>query len=324
MTSESGSITDSQAHSGPTCPSCSGRVDRGLRADEGVFHCSGLCNEAYHGKCLGVTQTSRREMSKNPQILWVCPSCAELMGEIGPGRVMAGILRVLAPLIDGLKRDMIAEFDRRIADLAGASRAPAVDATLQYQPVASHRDVANETSYAGVTKERGAQRNNPPLIAGTASGISVKTVPEPERRLWLYLSRLSPDTVDEQVSDMVCQCLDISDVTVRRLLSKDRDIASVTFLSYKVGIPLSLRKRALDPSTWPNGLLFREFIEKPRPSSAPLNTISLHARDSVSSPACLLAGHPTPSPPPRFSLLTSTNQQRKRPRADNGSLTDDE
>uniref|UniRef100_A0A182F480 Uncharacterized protein n=1 Tax=Anopheles albimanus TaxID=7167 RepID=A0A182F480_ANOAL len=59
----------------------------------------------------------------------------------------------------------------------------------------------------------------------------------------LFMPPLSPDTLDEQVCDMVRQCQGDTDDKVLRSLGKDTDGAPETFVSYKVGVPLSLRKR---------------------------------------------------------------------------------
>ncbi|XP_052871067.1 uncharacterized protein LOC128276649, partial [Anopheles cruzii] len=174
---------------------------------------------------------------------------------------MTGFMRDLAPLLGELKRDILTEMDRRLTLLTGPShtsnhRDPAGDCV---NPVGGNRTA----TYASALKEPTIRRSGensaprpPPLAVGTAAKIAIGTVAAPTPKLWLFLSRLATDVTEEQVSDMVSKSLDAKDVLVKRLLPKDRDLSTVSFLSFRVGVPLALRDKALDPSTWPNGVLF--------------------------------------------------------------------
>lgn len=84
-------------------------------------------------------------------------------------------------------------------------------------------------------------------------------------KFWLYLSGLNPLITDADVQKIVSRCLDEPElVDVVRLVPKGKDISGMTFVSYKVGLDRTFKAKALDPSTWPVGLLFREFVNQPK------------------------------------------------------------
>lgn len=83
-----------------------------------------------------------------------------------------------------------------------------------------------------------------------------------DQKFWLYLSRIRPDVTNDAVRSMVKANLALdTDPDVVKLVSKDKDISTLNFVSFKIGLEPSQKSRALDPATWPTGLLFREFEE---------------------------------------------------------------
>lgn len=63
------------------------------------------------------------------------------------------------------------------------------------------------------------------------------------------------------------------------LIKQGTDVNSLNFISFKVGVDPKYRSAALDPSSWPKGILFREFEDNkaksfwmPKPSTPSINT----------------------------------------------------
>lgn len=104
-----------------------------------------------------------------------------------------------------------------------------------------------------------------PLVAGTGSSISpslgVSTVPTNKQKFWLYLSRISPSVTVEQVAALAKQRLGTNDVEVTKLVAKGRDVSMLSYISFKIGIDVGLKTKALCSSTWPRGIYFREFTD---------------------------------------------------------------
>lgn len=85
----------------------------------------------------------------------------------------------------------------------------------------------------------------------------------PTPKFWLYLSGLHPLVTVDDIHKITSRCLKLTaPADVVRLVPKGVDMANLTFVSFKVGLDPSTKDLALDAATWPNGILFREFIDQ--------------------------------------------------------------
>nr|XP_029733376.1 uncharacterized protein LOC115269108 [Aedes albopictus] len=100
-----------------------------------------------------------------------------------------------------------------------------------------------------------------PLLGGTkvTDEVFVATVPQPTATFWIYLSRLHPSVKSDAVEKVTRECLNCEDVRAIPLIKRGTDVNTLNFVSFKVGVDPKYRTAALDPSTWPRGILFREF-----------------------------------------------------------------
>lgn len=89
--------------------------------------------------------------------------------------------------------------------------------------------------------------------------ITQATVPN---KFWLYMTGLNPLITDSDVQKIVSRCLNMSDgAEVTRLVPKGKDVTTLTFVSYKIGLDPDLKELALEPSSWPVGIRLREFVD---------------------------------------------------------------
>lgn len=104
-----------------------------------------------------------------------------------------------------------------------------------------------------------------PLLHGTGSTLSPSTeigvVPAAPTRFWLYLSRIARDVSAEQVCSLAKKRLGSDDIQVTRLVAKGRDVNTLSFVSFKIGMSENLKAKALATSTWPKGVVYREFSD---------------------------------------------------------------
>ena len=125
-----------------------------------------------------------------------------------------------------------------------------------------------------VKRRREERPDVEPAESGTntidLSGLSVPSIAAtapapPEKKFWLYLSRLNPLITDDDVRNIVSRCLRTTDAfDVVRLVPKGKEVSGLTFVSFKIGLDPNLAGLALDPASWPVGLRFREFIDLPK------------------------------------------------------------
>lgn len=84
-----------------------------------------------------------------------------------------------------------------------------------------------------------------------------------KKKKWFYVSNLKPGTSESMVKSYICTKtkIDTSEVTVKSLLKKNHDPASITFTSFKVGIDETTDTEALN-SIWPDNVTINVFIPK--------------------------------------------------------------
>ncbi|XP_055590195.1 uncharacterized protein LOC129742329 [Uranotaenia lowii] len=118
---------------------------------------------------------------------------------------------------------------------------------------------------------------------------------------------LQPQITDEDVDKIISRCLNPSTpVEMKRLLPKGVDGSTRRYVSFKIGLDPMYKDAALNPMTWPTGLLFREFVDQPKnynrqpltpapmvqrfqPMEATTPTVSGPGR-STTAPAALIDG----------------------------------
>ena len=100
------------------------------------------------------------------------------------------------------------------------------------------------------------------LSSGTGlSCNNITTVPERSPRTWIFISRIAPDTPIEAIREMACSNIGTDDILVYSLVRRDQDLSTLSYVSFKIGVPNSHRAIALAASTWPRLISFKEFID---------------------------------------------------------------
>ena len=154
------------------------------------------------------------------------------------------------------------QFEEKLAECK-----PVSSTNLNDKPGATPRGMQNwPTISRPVTKRRREEQyaTNRDAIVGTNSSLltSIATVPAAEKKFWIYISRIHPDVSCENIHEMVKECLQCDEpADVVKLVKKDVDTKTLRFVSFKIGIDPKHKTTALSPSTWPAGILFKEFIE---------------------------------------------------------------
>lgn len=85
----------------------------------------------------------------------------------------------------------------------------------------------------------------------------------------IWVSRLHRETTEEEITLYIKEKLNITAVDefkVHKLVKRDREISSYSFVSFKVNCSANLFKELLDENKWPNTCKIREFDNKIRTS----------------------------------------------------------
>ena len=244
--------------------------------------CQGFCNAVFHLHCSGAKTELLKEIASHRQIFWLCRSCTNLMSDLRHRRSVqcafeAGqelslshhnriVEQLKTEILSELKTELSANFAKLIASnsltpksasqRAGGFRGSGGRRLFNNKlappagphPVPLEHDTGKLKGSADVAQG----------VVATGYGTANDEVP----RFWLYLSRVSRNVTEEQITKLAVDRLGVNDVKVKRLVAKGKDVNRMRFISFKVGMHVDLKDKALAATTWPDGLVFREFEER--------------------------------------------------------------
>lgn len=246
------------------CKSCESEIT------EMKLTCQGFCNAEYHPRCGGISTSVLDEISKYHQLFWLCKSCSTLMRDM---RVRNSIISayesgqeaVLSKhneIVGSLKSEILNELKIELRN-----NFTALINSNSLTPRSSKRIENANVSVRRRLFGRPESRKHPqePLMCGAAESVSpslgnlAAENQASSRKFWLYLSRISRDVTVDQVRALASHRLGTDDVEVIRLVANGKDVSSMSFISFKIGLNADLKEKALSSSTWPKGIYFREF-----------------------------------------------------------------
>lgn len=229
----------------------------------------GFCDTHFHisQQCCGFNNRSNRELFTNGKAMFICPKCRTTLN----GRSVCSYLKesIGSQSSSPLDLDELFSQVKKLTSLV-ESLSKQVENIVNERPPARPLSTPNWPK-TGVKRRRGnnGQAVQAPAERGTntidLTDLSVQFIvpPPPAPKFWLYLSGFQPLIKVEDVQKIVSRCMNVADpVDVVRLVAKDADVTKLSFVSFKIGLNPDCQELALDASTWPAGLLFREFEEQ--------------------------------------------------------------
>lgn len=156
--------------------------------------------------------------------------------------------------------------------------------TLKQTPIASHRKSYAETvrppnrrSTVNETPKTSNSTRTPrstkPILSGTSQNVIGKPIspqqstrndrssaaPKPEKAIWV--SRLHRETTEDELASYIKDSIGIpaTDFVVRKLVKKDRDISTYSFVSFRITCSQSNFTTLMQTHHWPSNSVIREF-----------------------------------------------------------------
>lgn len=101
-----------------------------------------------------------------------------------------------------------------------------------------------------------------------------------------HLSRTSINTTTDMIYDHLHKhgISDTSNIKVTKLVPKNRDISTLSFVSFKIDTNHDIAKVISVPNFWPQQCIWKEFVPKPRPVANFAPNISSFLEDCQSPP----------------------------------------
>lgn len=243
--------------------------------------CRGYCGATFHmNTCSGgVTRAMLSYFTTHKKnLFWMCDNCAALF-ENAHFRAISARADEQSPHVT--LTTAITERRTEIKQMNVKQPAQSLTPANYRWPTLESRKANNrprDRDIAAIASEKGRLGCKQPVDDVVSIPICSDTR---DQKFWLYLSRIRPDVANDAICDMVKAnlALDVNPDVVK-LVPKDKDISMLSFVSFKIGLDPSIKSKALDPATWPTGLLFREFEDygfqkfriplKPRNPTTPL------------------------------------------------------
>lgn len=262
-------------HNKMVCNSCSMAIVSG----EAVIACEGYCKGSFHAKCVKLSTDEKISCIKNPFIFWICISCSKVLRETRYSDYMQNKYKSISSetnrtpeesdsaqqfaayeSIDAIAeiKTEIASIQNTLADLTAFRQSVLNTTTNNEQPLA-HSSPAPSTSSNSM--HGCCVGNGTRAIPWLINNANYR--PNSNEKFWMFFSRVKNDVTEDEIRAMVSECLETTEsITVQKLVSTWVDATQLPYISFKVGIDVKLRNRAMLSSTWPSGVWFREFRER--------------------------------------------------------------
>lgn len=259
------------------CKKCSLSIDNKV---ELFTVCEGDCAGFFHAQCVGLSENEVIVLSSS--IIWLCDECMDVFRRARDSK--------------NSRKDAFSQthFDSRNADGLG-SHSP--DNMMNSE--ANEKSIVNEVNELkdAVAKIMDTlakivptvptdTSDDPPLLHSTpvssfmlqegtnACSMTVNNSEGPsqqcvmdDKHFSLLLTNIDASVVECDIHRMVAQALGIDTlypeyIDVVKLVSNWKTCNALDYVSFKVVLDNRWKQKAMNPSTWPKGVRFREFVKK--------------------------------------------------------------
>lgn len=230
--------------------------------------CGGFCKATFHFSCAKLTDTLYKEIIGNPAIFWMCKACRDIMGNARFKNALTSMDAANVEMTDGYQK-MVQELKTDIKETLIAELKLEIQGGFNKLSPAIHSPLPRRFQFGNRPtpkryRDEDSERPERPtkIFRGTGllpNGESHVAAERTESRFWLYLTKISPDVSEADIQNLAMDRLQTDDVVAKSLIPKGRPLSTLTFMSFKVGVKQDLKSKALDPSTWPQGIEYREF-----------------------------------------------------------------
>jgi hypothetical protein len=222
------------------CSSC--KLTDDCESMDQLIMCKG-CGQCFHTFCAGVASIVFQALENCENLSWKCDKCSENGFAGDATKLIMEKLNAMSADIETLK-------------MKNAPRKP-------FSELLTPKNARFEVKTPGSKRKRVDNAIPTPTIAhGTGAACSELMAVKPLK--WLYVTMLHPTTTGEAVANQLSKALNAqaTDFNCVKLLAKE--VQSPTYISFKIGMNDDLFAKSMEPSVWPPGVAFREFVNRPR------------------------------------------------------------
>lgn len=249
-----------------TCPECSLPVN--CKVD--VFTvCEGTCCRAFHAACVGLSEASVNCLKKN--IIWLCDECLAVFykqhTQISPV-VPSSIADSGSSKVDPDLAEELTDIKGKIASIM---KTLSVISEVQKQsiqcPPCHSTPINSPKLHEGSSGANRDNRNSVNEHSSSSAASGRNSDGTKDGTFSLFLTNIDSHVNEEEINIMVSRSLGVTEneaIYVKKLVPKWKTNDALDYISFKVLLDDKFKPTALRADTWPTGITYREFIERPR------------------------------------------------------------
>lgn len=231
--------------------------------------CGGFCSSSVCLRCSGIPKDVCATIKANTHLVWLCIACKNLMAKARFSNALVSSNKANESVIDAMKTEIR---DSILVDIKNEIRSnfkTLMESTPRPTPRPTHYTPGDALRIKRRRMNNGddATTSNRPAKSfcgiGTSAEVSslvaTQSAEHDPEKFWLYLSGILPEVPETQVTELAQSQLKTNDLKVVKLVPRGKDVSSLTFVSYKIGMSPEFKSAALSTETWPRGIRFREF-----------------------------------------------------------------
>ena len=216
-----------------------------------LLRCFGKCKIAFHPACIDnfkVEQWSKL-IKDCPYVKFVCLSCqndADVNDTSTEISLIKDNLAEVIKTVNMLSCKVALGFDQIQSNISTVIRQP---------------QLINSSTLLDVQHDKFVNKDYAQIVGTGVISDTIQTVAVRNKN-YLHVSRLHPSTITDNLKSFVSSKLNLtsSDIDCWPLLPKNRDLNSLNFISFKVGVFKEDVSKTLAPDFWPSGTSIRPFI----------------------------------------------------------------
>jgi hypothetical protein len=223
---------------------------------EDSAECCGPCERVFHYVCTGLSKNTLKCLMESPNLSFKCDMCTTKCYKPLEDKLTALTKEVtsMKSLITSLLSNSMV---KRVAQPTKVT-AKSIPNNVANTPAQDDVFLSPIPTPSFVAKKQPTQPTTE--ILGTGPQSEIFNLAEP--KFWMYLSGLDPATDDSEIDAYLKSVFQSDTIKSVKLLPQNRNPDTCEFVSFKIGFPLNLKERALDPKSWPSGITVREFVDR--------------------------------------------------------------
>lgn len=230
---------------------------------------------------------------------------------------IAGLKHSVDSMNDIVTQQNTTETLRRTSDSTRSAR------KTSYAHVVKSQRTVNETPTSSKSLHVRTPKSNTAVLSGTSNHVIGKPLSPnqdrprtvqidrqnaaPRREKAVWVSGIHRDTTEAEMVSYIKDTLGVTSVDefdVRKLVKKDKELSTYSFVSFKISSSVTIFNALLDPTKWPRTVRLREFdLERKSPSGVKLN--------QQSSPGTATSGTDNRIPINRLNNDLPKNEQQQ-------------